>query len=150
MKNRNILIVFTIALLLLWVVDFSFLSRTEVPPRLINNPEEDRQVTGDAAATRLVASAVAAEEARKEQEHIFLTFDTCFSKESNHLAIAGLFNTGSTLLFKLLKLNCLHRDIRYQVPWGKHNPSNWRETVCFLLICRIVICPVYSVRGAWF
>eukprot|EP00581_Thalassiosira_minuscula_P007937 CAMPEP_0183711676 /NCGR_PEP_ID=MMETSP0737-20130205/7129_1 /TAXON_ID=385413 /ORGANISM="Thalassiosira miniscula, Strain CCMP1093" /LENGTH=547 /DNA_ID=CAMNT_0025940243 /DNA_START=30 /DNA_END=1673 /DNA_ORIENTATION=+ len=47
---------------------------------------------------------------------------------------AGMFNTGTNLLFELLKENCeipearaMHREprrngMRWQVPWGKHNP----------------------------
>lgn len=47
---------------------------------------------------------------------------------------AGMFNTGTNLLFELLKVNCdikeareMQREprkngMRWQVPWGKHNP----------------------------
>lgn len=46
------------------------------------------------------------------------------------LAPAGLFNTGTNLLEDLLRLNCKTREGRpasiWQVPWGKHNPVEWR------------------------
>jgi len=45
-------------------------------------------------------------------------------------APAGLFNTGTNLLETLLLQNCKMRDGRHahlwQVPWGKHNPVEWR------------------------
>ena len=45
-------------------------------------------------------------------------------------AVAGLFNTGTNLLYKLLHKNCkLPTDvggIPWQVMWGKHNPVDFR------------------------
>mmetsp|Transcript_31974 Transcript_31974/g.54091 ORF Transcript_31974/g.54091 Transcript_31974/m.54091 type:complete len:524 (+) Transcript_31974:161-1732(+) len=58
------------------------------------------------------------------------------------LGPAGIFNTGTNLLFELMKANCnikeartstTHREphrngMRFQPPWGKHNPpSNYRD-----------------------
>lgn len=51
---------------------------------------------------------------------------------------AGLFNTATNLLNKLLSLNCSNKQrqkkgysasvsgMRLQAPWGKHNPVRWR------------------------
>ena len=58
------------------------------------------------------------------------------------LGPAGIFNTGTNLLFELMKANCdlpeaatskTHKEpkrngMRFQPPWGKHNPpSNYRD-----------------------
>mmetsp|Transcript_8999 Transcript_8999/g.13846 ORF Transcript_8999/g.13846 Transcript_8999/m.13846 type:complete len:448 (-) Transcript_8999:534-1877(-) len=65
-------------------------------------------------------------------------------------AVAGLFNSGTNLLHRLLRVNCVmpmacpqdikpkamkammdrHECIGYpfQVPWGKHNPENYRRS----------------------
>mmetsp|Transcript_29644 Transcript_29644/g.62856 ORF Transcript_29644/g.62856 Transcript_29644/m.62856 type:complete len:525 (-) Transcript_29644:62-1636(-) len=54
--------------------------------------------------------------------------------EDRMIGPAGMFNTGTNLLFELMKENCnikeahaKHREprrngMRWQVPWGKHNP----------------------------
>ena len=57
------------------------------------------------------------------------------------IAPAGMFNTGTNLLNALLQNNCVISEetrnkkyifggknpfIRYQVPWGKHQPVSWR------------------------
>ena len=56
--------------------------------------------------------------------------------EDRMLGPAGIFNTGTNLLFQLMKENCdikearlskTHTEpkrngIRWQAPWGKHNP----------------------------
>jgi len=42
---------------------------------------------------------------------------------------AGIFNTGTNLMFKILSGNCKLKDknnIRWHVPWGKHRPANYR------------------------
>eukprot|EP00574_Skeletonema_japonicum_P008136 CAMPEP_0201731634 /NCGR_PEP_ID=MMETSP0593-20130828/26341_1 /ASSEMBLY_ACC=CAM_ASM_000672 /TAXON_ID=267983 /ORGANISM="Skeletonema japonicum, Strain CCMP2506" /LENGTH=508 /DNA_ID=CAMNT_0048224441 /DNA_START=147 /DNA_END=1673 /DNA_ORIENTATION=- len=57
------------------------------------------------------------------------------------LGPAGIFNTGTNLLFELMKGNCIileastsktHREpkrngIRFQPPWGKHNPPSFHR-----------------------
>jgi len=51
------------------------------------------------------------------------------SRHTRVLGIAGLFNTGTNLLYQLLQQNCkFPRDsqIHWQVPWGKHNPVSFR------------------------
>ena len=63
--------------------------------------------------------------------------DTCARFRSMHdpadayIGPAGIFNTGTNLLAKLLNLNCAipakrargrGAGMRWQVPWGKHNP----------------------------
>lgn len=46
------------------------------------------------------------------------------------LGPAGLFNTGTNYLEALLRMNCKHSNGKpaslWQVPWGKHNPIEWR------------------------
>lgn len=46
------------------------------------------------------------------------------------IAPAGLFNTGTHLLYVLMRRNCRFantRQVSFQVPWGKHNPPAWRH-----------------------
>ena len=47
---------------------------------------------------------------------------------SRQVAPAGLFNTGTNLLDSLLSKNCNPATVtsKWQVPWGKHNPVQWR------------------------
>ncbi len=67
--------------------------------------------------------------------------------EEAYMAVAGMFNTGTNLLSKLLRHHCAipEREEKYaslpdtaqnfptkfginaQVPWGKHNPVSWRN-----------------------
>ena len=46
------------------------------------------------------------------------------------LGPAGLFNTGTNYLEALLRMNCKNSNGKpgsiWQVPWGKHNPVEWR------------------------
>ena len=66
-------------------------------------------------------------------------FQSTFKPEERFIGPAGIFNTGTNLLAELLKANCeipgaapehpYTRDktapgMRFQVPWGKHNPVN--------------------------
>lgn len=66
-------------------------------------------------------------------------FQSTFKPEERFIGPAGIFNTGTNLLAELLKANCEipgaapehpnTRDktapgMRFQVPWGKHNPVN--------------------------
>lgn len=70
-----------------------------------------------------------------EKPRIF-GLETCpdFVKNANphemaYLAPAGMFNTGTNILSKLLKNNCdlpKKREPHFQVPWGKHNPISLR------------------------
>merc|ERR1719410_2237298 len=50
--------------------------------------------------------------------------------EQRVIAPAGLFNTGTHLLWTLMKRNCKFRyfnQVNFQVPWGKHNPPAWKN-----------------------
>jgi cell fate (sporulation/competence/biofilm development) regulator YmcA (YheA/YmcA/DUF963 family) len=64
-------------------------------------------------------------------------FQAAFPQDDRFLAPAGMFNTGTNLLQSLLVNNChlpvstkkygmQHNGIKYQVPWGKHSPVDWR------------------------
>lgn len=59
-------------------------------------------------------------------------FRDSLHKDGNRiiLAPAGLFNTGTNLLESLLRMNGVFEqgktDMIWQVPWGKHNPVQWR------------------------
>jgi len=74
---------------------------------------------------------------------IIYGLDTCerfrssFNLEERFIGPAGIFNTGTNLLAELLKANCeipgaapehprenRAPGMRFQVPWGKHNPVN--------------------------
>lgn len=64
------------------------------------------------------------------------TFVNTVVKGDGFIAPAGMFNTGTNLLEKLLSYNCYlpdrltkHRNkgMRWQVPWGKHSPVQWRN-----------------------
>ncbi|KAL3799562.1 hypothetical protein HJC23_008689 [Cyclotella cryptica] len=64
------------------------------------------------------------------------TYRNMVKPEDRMIGPAGIFNTGTNLFFQLMKENCdikeaahstSHKEprkngIRYQVPWGKHNP----------------------------
>lgn len=51
--------------------------------------------------------------------------------EDRHTGPAGMFNSGTNLLYTLLMENCQlpnHRfGIIWQVPWGKHTPLSWKH-----------------------
>ena len=66
-------------------------------------------------------------------------FQSTFKPEERFIGPAGIFNTGTNLLAELLKANCeipgaapehpntrlkTAPGMRFQVPWGKHNPVN--------------------------
>ena len=64
-------------------------------------------------------------------------YDTCVRFRMAHantraplvLGPAGLFNTGTNYLEALLRMNCRRGGKSgsiWQVPWGKHNPVEWR------------------------
>mmetsp|Transcript_15636 Transcript_15636/g.31761 ORF Transcript_15636/g.31761 Transcript_15636/m.31761 type:complete len:451 (-) Transcript_15636:1303-2655(-) len=67
-------------------------------------------------------------------------FRAAVPPERRLMGPAGLFNSATNLLNKLLKLNCVNRarkqkpeysrfiptGMALQVPWGKHNPITWR------------------------
>ncbi|KAL7547716.1 hypothetical protein ACHAWF_011000 [Thalassiosira exigua] len=65
-------------------------------------------------------------------------FRSAVRPEDRHVAPAGLFNTGTNNLAILLRRNCYlpqragaredrwKSGMRFQVPWGKHNPVSWR------------------------
>jgi len=65
------------------------------------------------------------------------------SQSTSKLAVAGLMNTGTNVMTELLNLNCkfegqksrtgsadrsisANGPLLWQVPWGKHNPAEWR------------------------
>jgi len=74
------------------------------------------------------------------EEPIILGLETCepyrqaVKPEDRMIGPAGMFNTGTNLLFELMKTNCDIKEahtkrreprrngMRWQVPWGKHNP----------------------------
>ena len=52
----------------------------------------------------------------------------CRASWRGPVAVAGLFNTGTHLLAEALGRNCAPRGgVVPQVPWGKHNPVQWRD-----------------------
>ncbi|GMI01703.1 hypothetical protein TrLO_g11127 [Triparma laevis f. longispina] len=55
-------------------------------------------------------------------------FQSSVPAENRLIAVAGLFNTGTNLMMKLLNHNCVmpKRKTPFQVPWGKHNPVDFR------------------------
>lgn len=55
-------------------------------------------------------------------------FQSSVPAEDRLIAVAGLFNTGTNLMMKLLNRNCVmpKRKTPFQVPWGKHNPVDFR------------------------
>mmetsp|Transcript_5479 Transcript_5479/g.11926 ORF Transcript_5479/g.11926 Transcript_5479/m.11926 type:complete len:455 (+) Transcript_5479:106-1470(+) len=64
-------------------------------------------------------------------------FKEAVHPENRLMGPAGIFNSATNLLNKLLKLNCvntarLHKSYKaptgmlLQAPWGKHNPVTWR------------------------
>jgi len=64
-------------------------------------------------------------------------FQASIPPDDRFLAPAGMFNTGTNLLESLLVKNCRlpvsrkkygkhNKGVKYQVPWGKHSPVEWR------------------------
>jgi len=64
-------------------------------------------------------------------------FQASIPQGDRFLAPAGMFNTGTNLLESLLVKNCRlkllpkkygkqNHGIKYQVPWGKHSPVEWK------------------------
>jgi len=66
------------------------------------------------------------------------SFRSSFAPEDRYVAPAGSFNTGTNLLATVLRRNCYIPEregafedvwksgMKFQVPWGKHNPVSWR------------------------
>jgi len=65
-------------------------------------------------------------------------FRAAVPEVDRYITPAGMFNTGTNLLMTLLQKNCYikarmekygpeTRGIRFQVPWGKHSPVNFRK-----------------------
>jgi len=63
------------------------------------------------------------------------SFQTHSPKQNHFVSTAGMFNSGTNLMAQLLMANCQmvdrmavygkqNRGVRWQVPWGKHNPPN--------------------------
>lgn len=66
-------------------------------------------------------------------------FRDSVAPEHRLMGPAGIFNSATNLLNRLLKLNCMNNDrmkaklyrqaptgMMLQAPWGKHNPASWR------------------------
>jgi len=71
---------------------------------------------------------------------VILGLDTCptyrskFPVDKRKMAVAGPFNSGTHFLYQILSNNCKslktknnkNKNIRFQVPWGKHQSPNFR------------------------
>uniref|UniRef100_A0A7S4RP45 Sulfotransferase domain-containing protein n=1 Tax=Ditylum brightwellii TaxID=49249 RepID=A0A7S4RP45_9STRA len=64
-------------------------------------------------------------------------FRDTVKQQDAFIAPAGMFNTGTNLIYEYLEQNCnlpdkvrvhgiVSRGMRFQVPWGKHAPASWR------------------------
>lgn len=97
------------------------------------NVEIDKELAGELPTWEDVVSLYG-------EEPIIYGLDTCepyrnaVAPEDRMIGPAGMFNTGTNLLFELMKSNCDIKEahtkrreprrngMRWQVPWGKHNP----------------------------